>query len=58
MVRRQARPEAHAKAIRFVVDTEFDASSGNFLLAYNKSELQYTYLLFENGGAPTVEIVP
>lgn len=32
------------------VDTRFDSSTGNYYLAYNKGELQYTYLLFENGG--------
>lgn len=32
------------------VDTRFDTSYGNFYLAYNKGELIYTYLLFENGG--------
>jgi hypothetical protein len=36
------------------VDTTFDSSTENVYLAYNKGELQYTYLLFENGGAPTV----
>lgn len=36
------------------VDTRFDSSTGNQMLAYNKGELQYTYLIFENGGAPTV----
>lgn len=29
------------------VDTVFDSSQGNFYLSYNKGELAYTYLLFE-----------
>jgi hypothetical protein len=36
------------------VDTKFDSSSGNVYLGYNRGELQYTYLIFENGGTPTV----
>ena len=36
------------------VDTRFDSSSGNVYLYNNKGELQYTYLIFENGGAPTL----
>jgi hypothetical protein len=36
------------------VDTRFDTSTGNVYLYNNKGELQYTYLIFENGGAPTV----
>ena len=36
------------------VDTRFDSSSGNVSFGYNKGALQYTYLIFENGGAPTV----
>lgn len=36
------------------VDTRFDTSTGNTYLYNNKGELQYTYLIFENGGAPTV----
>jgi hypothetical protein len=36
------------------VDTRFDSSTGNVYLYNNKGELQYTYLIFENGGAPTV----
>jgi hypothetical protein len=38
------------------VDTTFE--SENFYLNYNKGELQYTYLIFENGGSPTVETGP
>jgi hypothetical protein len=37
------------------VDTRFQTSTGSFYLEYNKGELQYTYLIFENGGHPTVE---
>jgi len=36
------------------VDTRFDTSTNNQYLYNNKGELQYTYLIFENGGAPTV----
>jgi hypothetical protein len=36
------------------VDTRFDTSTGSVYLYNNKGELQYTYLIFENGGAPTV----
>jgi hypothetical protein len=37
-----------------LVDTRFDTSTGNVYLYNNKGELQYTYLIFENGGSPTV----
>ena len=36
------------------VDTRFDTSTGSQYLYNNKGELQYTYLIFENGGVPTV----
>jgi hypothetical protein len=36
--------------VHHFVDTVFDTSTSNFYLAFNKGELQYTYLLFENGG--------
>lgn len=36
------------------VDSRFDSSSGNYYLYNNKGELQYTYLIFENGGSPTL----
>jgi hypothetical protein len=36
------------------VDTRFDTSTGNVYLYNNKGELQYTYLIFENGGLPTL----
>jgi hypothetical protein len=32
------------------VDTRFASSSGYFYFDYNRGELQYTYLLFGNGG--------
>src|SRR5262249_44894126 len=32
------------------IDTEFDSSSGFLYLDHNKGELQYVYLVFENGG--------
>ena len=38
--------------VHHFVDTVFSGSSGSFYLSYNKGELQYTYLLFENGGLP------
>jgi hypothetical protein len=37
-------------AVAHFVDTVFATSTGNFYLEFNKGELQYTYLLFENGG--------
>ncbi|MFZ5469619.1 MAG: hypothetical protein ACOZIN_09295 [Myxococcota bacterium] len=45
---------ADDSTVHHFVDSTFDSSSGSFYLAYNKGELQYTYLLFENGGRPTV----
>jgi hypothetical protein len=36
--------------VHHFVDTRFTSSSGYFYYDYNKGELQYTYLLFENGG--------
>lgn len=44
-----ARAAADNVAHHFV-DTRFATGSGNFYLDYNRGELQYTYLLFENGG--------
>jgi hypothetical protein len=44
--------------VHHFMDTVFDSSQDNFYLAYNKGELQYTYLVFENGGNPTVEGSP
>jgi hypothetical protein len=41
--------------VEHFVDTRFDSSSGYEYLDHNKGELQYTYLLFENGGLPLVE---
>jgi hypothetical protein len=41
--------------VHHFMDTIFDSSSGYFYLNYNKGELQYTYLIFENGGLPTLE---
>lgn len=46
------------KEVHHFVDTVLDSSTENFYLAYNKGELQYTYLLFENGGSPTVQAGP
>ncbi len=40
------------------VDSTFDSASGSFYLAFNKGELQYTYLLFENGGLPSTDTTP
>jgi len=48
--------EAADNAVGHFTDTEFDTSNRNFYLARNKGELIYTYLIFENGGAPTLEL--
>ena len=40
------------------VDTKFETSSSNQYLAWNKGELIYTYLLFENSGNPNVITTP
>jgi hypothetical protein len=37
--------------VHHFVDTRFSTSEPDYL-AYNKGELQYTYMLFENGGLP------
>src|SRR5262249_37376839 len=50
-----SRRQAADNAVGHFIDTEFETSNGNFYLAHNKGELLYTYLIFENGGAPTVE---
>jgi hypothetical protein len=47
--------QAADNVVGHFIDTTFDSSTSNFYLAYNKGELQYTYLIFENGGFPTVE---
>lgn len=44
--------------VHHFVDTIFDSSTGNVYLAYNKGELQYTYALFENPGAPSSDTTP
>jgi hypothetical protein len=41
--------------VHHFVDTVFSSGNGYFYLAYNKGELQYTYLIFENGGTPNLE---
>jgi hypothetical protein len=41
--------------VHHFVDTIFASSTNYFYLEGNKTELLYTYLIFENGGAPTVE---
>ena len=33
---------------------QFDSSYANLYLDNNKGELQYVYMIFENGGLPTV----
>lgn len=38
--------------VHHFIDSTFDNGSGNFYFRYNKGELQYTYLLFLNGGLP------
>ncbi len=45
-------PKQPDNLVHHYIDT-LDNSGGYF--AYNKGELQYSYLLFENGGAPSVE---
>ena len=40
------------------MDTEFDSSTGNFYLDHNKGEFLYTYLIFENGGFPSLDFEP
>lgn len=47
------QPEVSDNVVHHFIDTLF--SSDKFFLAYNKGELQYTYLIFENGGLPTVK---
>ncbi|PYV44930.1 MAG: hypothetical protein DMG06_04505 [Acidobacteria bacterium] len=44
--------------VHHFVDTIFDSSMGNKYLAYNKGELQYTYLLFENPSASPSDTDP
>jgi len=46
--------EALDGVVAHFVDTRFDTSTGSAYLYNNKGELQYTYLIFENGGLPTV----
>lgn len=36
------------------VDTKFDTSTSSVYLYNNKGEFQYTHMIFENGGAPSV----
>jgi hypothetical protein len=43
-------PVAPDNVVHHFVDTRFSSSSESFFFDYNKGELQYTYLLFENGG--------
>lgn len=44
--------------VHHFIDTRFASATGNFYLDYNKGELLYTYLIFENGGLPTIEGAP
>lgn len=46
---------ASDRQIHHFVDTQFASATGYFYLDNNKGELQYTYLLFGNGGNPFVE---
>ena len=46
-------PEVGDSVVHHFLDTLF--SSDTFFLAYNKGELQYAYLIFENGGLPQLE---
>jgi hypothetical protein len=45
-------PEVPSNVVHHFVDTKWSADE--WYLAYNKGELQYTYLIFENGGDPSV----
>jgi len=49
----QIAPLVPANVVHHFLDTLF--SSDEFFLAYNKGELQYAYLIFENGGQPKLE---
>ncbi len=49
------RRSAADNVVGHFIDTSFSSGDGNFYLNYNAGELQYTYLIFENGGSPTVE---
>jgi hypothetical protein len=42
-------------SIHHFVDTRFASGDGYYYLDYNKGELFYTYMLFENGGNPYVD---
>lgn len=44
--------------VHHFIDSTFDSGSGDFYFRYNKGELQYTYLLFQNGGLPADTIPP
>ena len=46
--------EAGDNEVGHFTDTKFDTSWENLFLNYNKGELQYTYVIFENDGSPTV----
>ncbi len=46
--------EAADNVVGHFMDTRFESSTSNYFLYDNKGDLQYTYLLFENGGVPTV----
>jgi hypothetical protein len=46
--------EAPDGVVAHFVDTRFDTSTGSAYLYNNKGELQYTYLIFENGGLPAL----
>ena len=41
--------------VHHFVDTIFASSTGYLYLDRNRAEYFYTYLIFENGGDPTVE---
>jgi hypothetical protein len=45
-------PEVGDNVVHHFVDTRWSAD--RWYLAYNKGELQYAYLIFENGGNPSV----
>jgi hypothetical protein len=42
--------------VHHFVDTKLASGTGFYYFDYNKGELQYSYLIFENGGNPTLEV--
>jgi hypothetical protein len=42
--------ETADQEFKHLVDSKFATATGNVYLDYNRGELQYTYMVFENGG--------